>query len=121
MGTFGKALLGVISFEPIIFFTLFFVWLLPSFRMRTKNGVPSLFEERFELLLPLAIGSSILLIVLLLTYVVLLARRPDLSVAEKVGVPLGIFFTNGIILPLVWWLYVWRESNLADLPRKRNA
>ncbi len=121
MRTFGKALLGVISFEPIVFFALFFLWLLPSFWVRTANKVPSLFEQRFDDLLPLAIVSSFVVILLLLTYAVLLARRPDVAIAEKVGVLLGIVFSNGIILPLVWWVYVWRESNLSDLPRKRRG
>jgi hypothetical protein len=115
--TLGKLLLGILSFEPLVFFGLFFFWLLPSFMVQPDDGQESLFSDRFDVLIPLAIASSVLILALLLVYAVLLARRPDVHIAEKVGVPLGIFFTNGIVLPLVWWLYVWRESNLTAISR----
>lgn len=120
---FGKIVLGVLSLEPLIFFAAFFLWLLPSFvAPRAAPNEPSLFQQRFGTLIPLAIASSVLIVLLLLVYVVLLARRGDLQVAEKIGVPLGILFSNGIILPLVWWLYIWRESGLTRISqRKRDA
>ncbi len=118
MKVFGKLVLGALSLVPAAFFALFFAWLLPSFFRRSPHQEPSLFAMRFDLIAPIAIGTSALLIILMLFYTVLLARRPDVQVAEKVGVPLGIFFTNGIVLPLVWWLYVWRGSNLAALGRR---
>jgi len=110
MKTILKLLLGVISIEPIAFFLLFFVWLLPAFG-RHANG-HSLFRERFHTIVPFAIASSVMIIALLLIYTIVLARRPDLTTVEKIGVPLAIVMTNGILLPLIWWLYIWRESNL---------
>ena len=56
---------------------------------------------------------------LLLLYAVLLYRRADLDPGEKVGIPVAILFTNGIVLPFVWWLYIWRGSNLQGLSRRR--
>lgn len=118
MKTGWKVLLGVLSFEPIVFLAVFIFWLVPSFMGTASSGKgQSSFEQRFELLLPLAIASSILVLVLLVVYTVLLARRPDLQVVEKIGIPLGLIATNGIFLPLVWWLYIWRESNLSRASR----
>jgi hypothetical protein len=105
-------LLGVLSVEPLAFFAVFFFWLLPSFGRSTESASVSIFRERFHMLVPFAIVSAVLLLILMLVYIIVLARRPDLSVGEKIGVPIGIFVTNGIVLPLIWWFYVWRRLSL---------
>ena len=120
MKIIGKLLLGLLSVVPLVFFGFFFFWLLPSFF--SPSALPngrSEYTTRFDMVIPFAIGTSVLLIVLLIVYSILLARRPDVQIGEKIGVPLGIFISNGILLPLVWWLYVWRESNLASISRPR--
>jgi hypothetical protein len=117
MKLLGKILLGILSFVPVVFFAAFFFWLIPSFFRRSAAG-PSLFSTRLELLLPAAIATSVILLMLLVIYAVVLWRRPGLAVAEKVGVPVAILFSNGIILPLVWWLYVWREADLATIRQR---
>lgn len=120
MKIFGKLVLGVFSFIPIVFFGLFFASILASVIRQTPDIGESLFGISFERIIPLAMVTAIVLLLLMLFYTVILARRPDLEVVEKVGVPLGIFFTNGIVLPLVWWLYIWRESNLAAAGRREK-
>lgn len=119
MRTTWKVLLGVVSLAPVLFFALFFFWLIPAFFAPVMEGAPSLFSQRFESLRPLALDVSAVLILLLLLYVTLLARRPDVHLGEKIGIPLVILFTNGIVLPVVWWLYIWRKSNLNELSRRR--
>jgi len=114
----GKVILGILSIEPIIFFALFFGWLLPSFMAPRHGTEPSLFHERLEALMPLAKTSLLFIIVLIVVYAIALSRRADLQVGEKVGVPVVILFSNGLALPFVWWLYVWRESNLGNISRR---
>jgi hypothetical protein len=113
-----KVLLGLVSLLPLAFFAIYFAWLIPSFFYSSSTGGETEFSRRFDVLLPAAIAASVALIVLLLIYAVLLARRPDLQIGEKIGVPILILFSNGILLPLVWWLYIWRGSNLDALSRR---
>ena len=121
MKTTWKILLGVASLVPLVFFASFFFWLVPAFFARRVEGEPTLFSQRFDTLQPLAIGVSGMLLFLLVVYATLLYRRPDVSSDEKIGVLVTIFVTNGIVLPFAWWLYVWRESSLAHLSRRRRA
>lgn len=115
MKALSKLVLGIFSLVPVVFFVAFFGLLLPSFFRAHASGQRSIFATRFDALVPFAVSTSILLLVLLLVYTVLLVRRSDLHIAEKIGVPLGILFTNGIVLPAIWWLYVWRESSVRGL------
>jgi protein-S-isoprenylcysteine O-methyltransferase Ste14 len=119
--TIWKVLLGVFSCLPIAFFVVFFFWLIPAFFDDRVDGQISEFERRFNMLLPVAMATSVVLILLLIVYGLLLARRTDLQIGEKIGVPVVILFTNGILLPLVWWFYIWRESNLNALSRRAPA
>jgi hypothetical protein len=114
-----KVLLGLVSLLPIAFFVIYFGWLIPAFFFRSGAGEESEFSRRFDVLVPLAMATGGILIVLLLVYTLLVARRADLQIGEKVGVPVIILFSNGMLLPLIWWLYVWRESNLNALSRRK--
>ena len=109
MAGLAKLILGVLSLVPFVFFALFFGWLVPAFFAPTPEGEETLFGQRFDQLVPLAMMTSALLVVVAIVYAVMLARRPSISLPEKVGVPVAIVFTNGIILPLVFWMYVWRR------------
>ena len=120
MKTTWKILLGVVSLVPIVFFAFFFFWLIPAFFAPRAEGSPSLYSQRFDSLVPAAIATSVMVMLLLLLYALLLYRRADLDFGEKVGVPFAIFFTNGLVLPVVWWLYIWRESDLQALSRRRE-
>ena len=112
-------MLGAVSLVPLVFFGFFFFWLVPAFFAPRVEGAPSLFSQRFDQLLPVAMVTSGTLMLLLVVYATLLYRRSDVQIGEKIGVPLGILITNGIILPFVWWLYIWRESNIDRLTRRR--
>jgi hypothetical protein len=103
---YAKLLLGILSLSPILFFCVFFLWLLPSF-FRTAPGAPS-FRDRFELIVPFAIATAASVVLQTILYGVVLARRTNLAVIEKVGIPAVILVTNGIVLPFVWWLYIWK-------------
>jgi glucose-6-phosphate-specific signal transduction histidine kinase len=117
--TTWKLLIGALSFIPLLFFAVFFFWLIPAFFAPRVEGAPSLFSQRFDSLLPVAISTSAILIALLVLYAALLYHRPGVHVGEKIAIPLGILLTNGIILPFVWWLYIWRESNMQKLSEGR--
>jgi uncharacterized membrane protein YcaP (DUF421 family) len=105
-------LLGVLSLEPLGFFAMVAMWLLPS----VASG--SLFRERFHRLVPFALATAILVVSQLVIYALILARRTSVSIVEKVCVPACIFISNGIVLPFVWWLYEWKRSDFRALFRR---
>lgn len=101
----GKRIaVGLVSIEPLVFSIGVVGWLVASF-----GRAP--FASTFPVVKWAAGISAVVLIALTLFYGVLLTRRTRVSLAEKIGVPLAILFSNGIILPLVWWVYVWRPSD----------
>lgn len=109
MMAIGKVVLGLVSSIPFVFFILFFFWLIPAFFVHQPEGQEeSLFSQRFDALVPLAIATSVVLIALTAVYAIILARRPAVSLGEKIAIPIAVIFTNGLILPFVFWVYVWR-------------
>ncbi|HET7434439.1 MAG TPA: hypothetical protein VFN10_06960 [Thermoanaerobaculia bacterium] len=112
-----KIALGMLSLEPLVFFAVFFFWLIPSFWGLTPTAAMT-YRERFDALVPFAVASTVVLLVLALTYTALIATRSDVTVVEKVGVPITIIISNGILLPLVWWLYIWRNGSLRSTSRR---
>lgn len=92
--------------------------LIPSFFAPRENGAVSEFARRFDMLMPAAIATSLLLVILVAVYTWILARRPDLQTGEKIGIPAVLLVTNGILLPVVWWFYIWRDASIAGLSRR---
>ena len=104
-----KIVLGILSVVPFLFFVLVFTWLMPVvFAPLPEEVRQSLFSRRFDPLVPLAVAALVLFVLLTVAYAVLVYRRPALPLAEKIAVPMAIIVTNGLVLPLVFWVYVWR-------------
>lgn len=115
-----KLLLGLVSLLPLIFLVTLAFWIVPSFLLSPERGV-SQFGFTSDAVAPYAIGAVALLLVLIAIYTLLLLRREDVHPVEKAFVPVAILFTNGFVLPVVWWLYVWKGRSIASIRASRPA
>lgn len=117
----GRMIMGILTFLPafyLILFTTFFygiaIWLLPG--MGSKCEIP-----KFVIyLIPVHFMVVIIGLVLVFYYVFHAVRSSKIDGDIKPLWIAGILFGNVIIMPVYWYLYIWKNGP-EDKKKKRGG
>jgi hypothetical protein len=103
-------LLGVISFFPCCWIILLMVVMLTAGLSRLAQQIlPGSFMLIF-------IFTNTLTLALVIFYIVLISREPDLTSNQKYSWGWIIFLAHVMAFPLVWYKFVWSKVNRGKPP-----
>ncbi len=101
-------ILGVFTIIPIlyiIFFMFVFVHMFSS-TVSSSNAESSI--DLFKIIMPLHLGTMILIIVLLVIYIVNVFKNDTVESDKKALWAIVLFFGNMISMIVYWILHIWK-------------
>ena len=112
-----KVLLGVATLWPIVYVFLFMAFFFSAIFFG-PGPAPS--GSGTQPLMVLFVGVHLLTMVLILAltvfYIVDIFRNQRVDKDKKALWAVVIFMGNAIAMPIYWYLYIWKEANVASPP-----
>ena len=111
----AKIALGVASLWPLIYMFLFVGFFLLAAMFGPGPAEPgSNVHPAFVLFVGVHLLTMVLIMTLTIFYIVNIFRNERVEKDKKALWAVVIFFGNAIAMPIYWYLYIWKEANLAS-------
>ena len=114
MSRSSKALIGILSFLPIILLIVFFVMMFSLFPriIEWENPEPAPQEvfSAFAPLFVLGFGMGLLSLGLLIFFIMHLVRNKTMDSTERVIWILVFLFAGLVGYPIYWYMRVWKDE-----------
>ena len=112
-----KILLAIATLWPLAYMVLFFVFVFSMILfIPTQGGESSEPPMFFLIIFPLHLLTMLWIMALTVFYIVNVFRNDRVEKDKKVLWAVVIFMGNMIAMPIYWYLYIWREPSVANVP-----
>jgi hypothetical protein len=117
----GKILLGLATIWPLVYLAIFITAIFSIALIYNINGARGEFISDPPLL---AIGLIIIIhlmtafgiIGLVIFYILNIVKNDSVSQNKKAPWLIGLFFASVIVMPIYWYLHIWRDSPTTNQP-----
>ena len=113
----AKVVLGVATLWPIVYVFLFMAFFFSAIFFGPGPAEPG---SGVQPLMALFVGVHLLTMALILGltifYIVNIFRNERVEKDKKALWAIVIFMGSAIAMPIYWYLYIWKEANVASLP-----
>jgi threonine/homoserine/homoserine lactone efflux protein len=110
MTSMTKLILAALTAWPVIYFFGFLLGVLVIFISNDEQSVGDI----GDVLVPLHIGTMLVTIGMVAFYIVHAFRNRRIREDHRLLWVIAIFAGNIFVMPIYWYLYVWRGSATAD-------
>jgi hypothetical protein len=111
-----RVLLGVLSVAPVVYFFTFLTIMFSAFlrNLDVENVDPTRFRQIFASIFVLHVVVMALGFALTIYYLVLVFRSKTMEQWQKMLWGLLLFFGNIFVLPIFFFVYIWRRAGSAN-------
>lgn len=109
-----KLFLGAVTILPLIYVIFFFTLMFQAFYTMIADGSSEAILFRwFDSLFPVHLAMMLLNMILIVLYIIIVFKNERLKIELKV-MWAGVIFTGSVfVMPVYWFLNIWRESKVA--------
>jgi len=104
-------LIGALSILPIIYFIFFMTVISSAFASVGNSGGKGEPFKMFQYILPMHLGTMVLMFALMVVYIVHAFRTDRISDDRRVVWVIILFMGNMVAFPVYWYLYLWRSPS----------